>query len=86
MGRLEAGNFGQASLNLEAVLGVRPRRGTNLRGLDVLIQWKGLPPFEATWEPYNMIHQQFPTFHLEDKVKVRDGSNDRPPVKTFVLD
>ena len=67
-------------VELKAVLGVQPGRGTNLRGLDVLIQWKGLPPLEATWEPYNMIQQQFPIFHLEDNVRVLEGSNDRPPV------
>ena len=67
-------------VELETVLGVRPGRGSNLRGLDVLVQWKGLPLIEATWEPYNMIQQQFPTFHVEDKVKVREGSNDRPPM------
>lgn len=29
------------------------------------------------WEPYNMIQQQFPIFHLEDKVQVQEESNDR---------
>ena len=48
--------------------------------LEVLMQWKGLPPLEATWEPYLFIQQQFPFFHLEDKVKVGEGSNVRPPV------
>ena len=65
----------------EAVLGVQPGTCNNFRGLDVLIQWKGLPSLEATWEPYNLIQQQFPTFHLKDKVKVGEGSNDRPPVQ-----
>ena len=64
----------------EAVLGVRSGTGSNLQGRDVLIQWKGLPPLEATWEPFDVIQQQFPYFHLEDKVKVRGGDNDRPPV------
>ena len=47
-----------------AMLGVRLGTGNNLHGLDVLIQWKGLSPLEATWEPYSLIQQQFPTFHL----------------------
>jgi len=35
----------------EFLLGVRPDWGKNLRSLEVLIQWKGLPPLEATREP-----------------------------------
>lgn len=31
----------------------------------VLVQWVGLPPEEATWEPWNTIRD---TYHLEDKV------------------
>ena len=38
-------------VELEVVLGVRPRRGNNLCGLDVLIQWKGLPPLEGLGSP-----------------------------------
>lgn len=62
------------------VLGVRSGAGRNMRGAEMLIQWKGLPPLEATWEPYSVIQQQFPFFHLEDKVKVGERSIDRPPI------
>jgi len=55
------------------VLGVRPGRGNNLRGRDVLIQWKGLLSLEATWEPYNMIQQQFLTFTLRARQNFRRG-------------
>jgi len=68
-------------VELEAVIGVRPGTGRNLRGLDVLIQWKGLPPLEATWEPYDMLQQQFPDFHLEDKVSSMGGGIDRRPIQ-----
>ncbi|KAL2505897.1 Chromo domain-containing protein [Abeliophyllum distichum] len=64
----------------EAVLGIRPGVGENLRGIDVLIQWKGLPPLEATWEPYDAINQQFPFFHLEDKVNLEGRGIDRPQI------
>ncbi|KAL4575579.1 hypothetical protein LXL04_022427 [Taraxacum kok-saghyz] len=37
-------------------------------GREVLIRWKDLPEYEATWEPFDSIKQQFPNFHLEDKV------------------
>lgn len=45
-------------------------------GREVLIRWKDLPDYEATWEPFDIINQQFPTFNLEDKVHVWEGSND----------
>lgn len=36
---------------------------------EVLIQWKDLPDFEATWESLSVMQQQFPAFHLEYKLK-----------------
>ncbi|PON55153.1 Chromo domain-like [Parasponia andersonii] len=44
----------------------------------VSIQWKDLPTFEATWEPYEMVQHQFPTFHLEDKVTLLARGIDKP--------
>ena len=38
------------------------------RNLEVLIEWKNLPLFEATWEDFHMLNSQLPNFHLEDKV------------------
>ncbi|KAI0510851.1 hypothetical protein KFK09_011461 [Dendrobium nobile] len=35
---------------------------------EVKIRWSGLPDYEATWEPQERIAEQFPAFHLEDKV------------------
>lgn len=40
---------------------------------EVLIQWQDLPEFEATWEPVEVIKEQFPSFHLEDKVYLLGG-------------
>ena len=45
------------------------------RSWDVLVQWKGLLPHEATWELYEDLKQRFPDFHLEDKVNLEE-SND----------
>ncbi|KAI0497126.1 hypothetical protein KFK09_023454 [Dendrobium nobile] len=45
---------------------------------EVLIQWKNLPDYEATWEPYERRKQQFPDFHLEDKVILWEGGNVTP--------
>ncbi|KAA0065905.1 transposon Tf2-1 polyprotein isoform X1 [Cucumis melo var. makuwa] len=54
----------------------------NLKTMDweVLISWKGLPPHEATWEVCDDFKQQFPDFHLEDKVDLEEESSVKPPM------
>lgn len=47
---------------------------------EVLIGWKGLPEFEAAWEIMEDYQQPFPDFHLQDKVFLEAGGNDRPPI------
>ncbi|KAA0056338.1 ty3-gypsy retrotransposon protein [Cucumis melo var. makuwa] len=42
--------------------------------------WKELPPHEATWENCDDFVQQFPNFHLEDKVILEEECNVRPPI------
>lgn len=44
---------------------------------EVLVQWKHLPEFEATWEPISTLKKQFPLLHLEDKVACLGGGIDR---------
>ena len=64
----------------EPLLGLR--QGGKAHGTsEVLIKWKGLPDFKATWEGYEAIRNQFPLFHLEDKERVWEGGNDRPLVR-----
>ena len=41
--------------------------------LETLIQWSDLPVTEATWEEAALIAQQYPSFHLEDKVRLHAG-------------
>ena len=65
----------------EALLDVRPKQHGSSGEVEVLLKWKSLPEFEATWEDFQMIQQQFPAFHLEDKVKVWAGGNVRPQVR-----
>ena len=48
---------------------------------EVLIQWKDLHNFEAARESVDVMKQQFPAFHLEDKVALLGGSIVRPPIK-----
>jgi hypothetical protein len=42
-----------------------------------LVKWKQLPADDATWEDTTLLHTQFPSLNLEDKVPVREGSIDR---------
>ena len=69
----------------ELVLNVRHRpQGESLQ-LEVLLKWKGLPEFEATWEDVSLISERFPEFHLEDKVKVWEGGNVMSGVQPHAL-
>ena len=58
------------------MLGIR----TIALGTKILIQWKGLPPFETTWESTEVIQRQFLAFHFEDKVILTPGGNIRLPI------
>lgn len=62
-------------VNPEKVLGVRSKLQGKSQVEEVLISWHGLPESEATWEDGEVIKQQFPMFHLEDKVKFVAGGN-----------
>jgi len=55
------------------------RGGSN--DLKVLIRWANLPAHEDMWESYATIDAQFPHFHLEDKVRLWGGGNDKPSVR-----
>lgn len=61
----------------EAFPGVCYGPTKNQEAMEVLVKWKELPGFEATWESYTNI-QQFPSFNLENKVSHWAGSIDRP--------
>ena len=65
----------------DQVLDIRQSPNNNQPDIEVLIQWKGLPQFEASWELVDTIKKHFPDFHLEDKVSLIEGGNDRPPTR-----
>lgn len=44
----------------EELLGVRPTVQGQTSELEMLLKWKNLPDYEATWEDYYMIQKQFP--------------------------
>ncbi|KAA0042397.1 putative retroelement pol polyprotein [Cucumis melo var. makuwa] len=48
---------------------------------EVLIAWKNLSDYEASWEDYDEINKRYPNLHLEDKVNLKGGSNVRPQIK-----
>ncbi|KAL8090181.1 hypothetical protein AgCh_039593 [Apium graveolens] len=64
---------GQFTAELELVaepevrIDIRQRQQGSQNVVEVLIKWKGLPLFEATWEDTMSIAARFPYFHLEDK-------------------
>ena len=48
--------------------------------LQVLVKWKGLEDYDSTWESYEDINIQFPSFHLEDKVALVGAGDDGPAI------
>ena len=50
------------------------------RDWEYLVHWKDQPSHEATWESYATLVNQFPDFHLEDKVTLLLGGIARPPI------
>ncbi|GJU16620.1 ty3-gypsy retrotransposon protein [Tanacetum coccineum] len=42
----------------------------------ILVQWVGGSPDEATWEWLSEFQTTYPTYNLEDKVVFEDGGND----------
>ena len=66
---------------------VEPLQIKDIRGSEpeqlVLVQWKGLPDYESTWELACLIHQRFPEFQLEEKLKLLAGRDGKTPVLTY---
>lgn len=59
----------------EEVLEVRKKKQGREAVTEVLIKRKNLPLFEATWEEATMVHDHFPSLHLEDKVRLLGGGD-----------
>ena len=45
--------------------------------LELLIQRRGHPTEESSWEDYDFLQKQFPAFHLEDNAVFERGDIDR---------
>ena len=61
------------------VLGVR-KTIEKEDNLEVLIRSSEGTLESATWEQAALIQEQFPEFHLEDKVAIWGAGNDRTPI------
>ncbi|XP_017408769.2 uncharacterized protein LOC108321509 [Vigna angularis] len=73
-GTLPSSNYNNGPLlSPLVILGTRENISGESSHLEVLVQWQGLPPEEATWEPWKDIQR---TFNLEDKVLLQDARND----------
>jgi hypothetical protein len=55
---------------------VRDRRLTSTGTEELLIEWKDLPPSEATWVDSLRFQTQFPNINLEDKICLDGVGND----------
>ncbi|KAD2393285.1 hypothetical protein E3N88_40262 [Mikania micrantha] len=53
--------------------------------LELLIHWQNRPIEEATWECYDLLKNQFPTFRLADKSSFGEGSivTNNTPVRVY---
>ena len=49
----------------------------------ILVRWKDLPDFEATWESVQIIQEQFCEFQREDKLRSLAGSNGERLILTY---
>ena len=67
-------------LEPKALLGYRVSSSSSPHDIKVLIQWKDVPAHDATWEPYTLIQNQFPSFHLESKVTLGARGINKPPI------
>ncbi|XP_026458843.1 uncharacterized protein LOC113359420 [Papaver somniferum] len=58
---------GQLQMTPDSVLATRSIQKNQQAISQVLVKWKGLTDFEATWEDSQLMKTQFPKFILEDK-------------------
>lgn len=59
----------------DALLAVTRKRNELSGTMVVLLKWKDLPEYEATWEDIEAINTRFSEFHLENNVLVCGWGN-----------
>ena len=60
----------------EAILDSR----VSAQGVELLVKWQDLTEFKASWMDFSHFKQQFPKFHLDDKVSSMGGSSVTHPI------
>ncbi|KAC9774269.1 hypothetical protein E3N88_45275 [Mikania micrantha] len=73
----------ELELTPQAVLDHRWISEAGQRVLELLISWVNRPLDEANWESYDLLVEQFPHFHLEDKTSYGEGCNDTIPLQVY---
>jgi len=69
---------GEIVMEREAILDTRwVRKGSSFVE-ESLLQWKKLPKEDATWESTQERRDKYINLNIEDKVLLKDGSNDKP--------
>lgn len=60
-------------------VGQPPQAPPHCRGvrqpLELLVQWEGLPPSSASWDDLTAFQEPYPSFKLEDKLLLKEGSD-----------
>jgi hypothetical protein len=47
-------------------------------GVQLLVQWHGLPAEQATWEDYHVIRRRYPDAPILDEVQAQEGASVTP--------
>lgn len=58
-------------VDAKVLRGVRPHSNPTYPTVEILIEWKNMPECEASWEPFMVVKEKFPTFHLSNKMSLQ---------------
>jgi hypothetical protein len=53
-------------------------RAGNVAGVQLLVQWHGLPAEQATWEDYHVIRRCYPDAPIWDEAEAQQGASVTP--------
>jgi Chromo (CHRromatin Organisation MOdifier) domain len=65
--------LGQLKIYPQKILSRYAIKQNNVVVPQLLIRWTNLPPEDASWEDYDTLANQYPTFILEDKNNFEQG-------------
>ncbi|XP_041003166.1 uncharacterized protein LOC121248693 [Juglans microcarpa x Juglans regia] len=64
---------GRMAIQVEKIMEYRLVRKGGQTATEALVQWRGLPTEDATWESVQILKEHFPELDLEDKVSLEGG-------------